>query len=421
MLCKHNTAHVFCICSSPETILCTDCVNKHNLSNLNAEHAARPLEQLPYYKIPGYFERLAARQKGFPQVQQQALDSLGDVDRAIGEYSAAVEKIVWNFVVESKRVLAELKQQKEKLSLDVEIALEEVERTMREDKPVLKSSYGDWLRYAIEKSQAINLFNYTLKTSQVPLNTLANLQYNFTSLQPFAGVYAKKAFLYDVPSQHITSHVLSVDFGEGGSHVQVDRNTLMCIGAQSASSNAYSLDLRSFQLTPLPSLGTPRNFAGVAMANSYIYVFGGRGLSSCEKMQLPSKPWAPISSMKCTRYGFTPCSFRELFYLVSADPESKGIVETFYPNTETFAALPVSHSLGSCNWSVAFIANGELCILTYGNKMARWLIDSERGFRISDTTTSPWSNQQPLIVGSEVLISWSGSVHKFSLQTYGFV
>jgi hypothetical protein len=224
-----------------------------------------------------------------------------------------------------------------------------------------------------------------------------------------------------VPSQQITSHDLSVNFGEGGSHVQIDRNTLMCIGAESPSSNVYSLDLRSFQLTPLPSLGTPRAFAGVAMAYSHIYVFGGRGLSSCEKMLLFGKPWTPISSMSCTRYGFTPCSFRELFYLVSAASESKGIVESFNAKTETFAVLPVSHTLGSCNWSVAFIANGELCLLTYNNKMARWLIEYAREFRYSDTTTSPWSNQQPLIVGSQVLISWSGSVHKFSLVTYSFV
>ena len=39
---------------------------------------------------------------------------------------------------------------------------------------------------------------------------------------------------------------------------------------------------------------------------------------------------------------------------------------------ETFAVLSVSLPLLKPKWSVAFIANDELCLLTAGRQMVRW-------------------------------------------------
>ena len=69
---------------------------------------------------------------------------------------------------------------------------------------------------------------------------------------------------------------------------------------------------------------------------------------------------------------------------------------------------------------MAFIVNKELCLLTTGNQMARWKIDTEREFRLSDTGKTIWSNQQPLIVGSLVLIACFGGIMPFNLETYTF-
>ena len=53
--------------------------------------------------------------------------------------------------------------------------------------------------------------------------------------------------------------------------------------------------------------------------------------------------------------------------------------------------------------------------------MARWKVDTEREFRLSDTGKSMWSNQQPLIVDSLLLITCAAGVDQFSLETYTYV
>ena len=155
-------------------------------------------------------------------------------------------------------------------------------------------------------------------------------------------VCGKTAFLYDTQGQLLSEHTLSVDFGVAGSYIEADRNTLLCVGGSSA---VYSLDLSSFQLSSLPSLCTPRAFAGLAQVNVHFYVFGGCAdgrLSSCEKMHLSGQCWTQISSMNYPRVFFTPCHFRSLLYLASAFDHYK--VETFDAETETFVVLPVLQS-----------------------------------------------------------------------------
>lgn len=70
---------------------------------------------------------------------------------------------------------------------------------------------------------------------------------------------------------------------------------------------------------------------------------------------------------------------------------------------------------------MAFVAFGELCILTNKQEMARWKVDSESEFRLSATNRTFFTSRQPLIVWKEVLIADFARVMKFSLETYSFL
>lgn len=71
--------------------------------------------------------------------------------------------------------------------------------------------------------------------------------------------------------------------------------------------------------------------------------------------------------MKYDRYGFTPCIFRNLIYLPC--PWTTPVIETFTPQTETFSELSVCLPVQMQGWSVAFVVEEELCILTESKQM----------------------------------------------------
>ena len=67
-------------------------------------------------------------------------------------------------------------------------------------------------------------------------------------------------------------------------------------------------------------------------------------------------------------------------------------------------------------YSVAFVAYGELILLTWKKQMARWKIEKEAHFRISAIITYWQSYRSPLIVGTEVYIANYERVERYSLK-----
>jgi len=256
-----------------------------------------------------------------------------------------------------------------------------------------------------------------------------------TELKPavkyFAAVWENKVERYHLKSQQSTTFTLPVKFGKGGSYIAMGRTTLMCLGADPASTAVYELDLSSAQLTDLPPLSVSRNGAGVAKAAHCVYVFGSwvgkkASLKSCEKYDLQEKRVQALIDMQYGRCFFTPCTFRSLIYL--ACPFTTPVIETFDPRTETFTVLPVSLPPDMKYLSVAVVAHQELCILTSGEQgeeqqMGLWKIETESEFRRSVSQKGCCSCQPPLIVGSVVLIAniWANRVEKFSLESYSFI
>ena len=97
-------------------------------------------------------------------------------------------------------------------------------------------------------------------------------------------------------------------------------------------------------------------------------------------------------------------------------------MESFSPYTETFTVLPVSlpPNLQLGSGSVAFVANGELLLLTGKKQMARWNV-GETHFSVSALDRRCFSFHPPLIVGTEVYIANGPKVEKWSLKVGRFV
>ena len=348
-----------------------------------ADHQSRPIDILPYYKHPSSLARFTA----LTRVKTEAQQSLGEVDRAIAEITVKVQEVIDCLQAMCREKVEQLQDMKATLAREIPLGLEEVESTLTQESPILNTQFGPLFRELTERTAPLQLFSYTIELCS-PLALirfhphLANDQKRFpTSL---AGVYEDKAFLYDIGTQQITRRTLAHNFGTSGSYAVLDKDTLLCVGANPASSDVYLLDLLSFLLSPLPSLSTPRRAAGVAKVNTHIYVFGGANsqiLSSCEKMNLSVKCWTGVRSMNYARGGFTPCQFRALLYLFSCWTHSNRSIETFDPDTEMFTVLPVLLPAEALpGGSVSFVANAELCVLTGEKQLLRWKILTEKQF-----------------------------------------
>lgn len=447
--CRRKEAEVFCACISPESLLCGDCIRKHIISNPWKEHTTRPLSLLHSYKIPGFFPRLEARREAFPKVREEALKSLQSIDKAIVEFSALVEQTLKALIAHKEATTTKLCETQTYLSREVQYALEEVERTLGEDQPRLATLYGPAFRAMTEQLHSFQLFSFTL-SSTTP-QSLASIQTHIippqdllagykspivdipspptqTAKKPLppclAGVFKNTLTLYRVETQQTTRHTLSIDFGAGGSYAMLDQSSLLCVGSYPASCSVYALDLLSFQLRSLPVLSAPRCAAGVAKVEGWAYVFGGEDSSGqsqnvCSKLNLSKSEWTQLLGMKHPRAGFTPCQYRSLIYLVAAGSKNHRAVETFNPASGAFNVLPISLSkqLGFNAASVAFVANGELWVLTEFQQRANWRIETERSFRLGTICQACCSTQQPIVVGNQVLIACLGEVMKFNLDT----
>lgn len=455
-VCHQNGAETFCPCEWPVTLLCSPCINSHNIKNPRLAHTSMPLDKLHYFDSAEAIETFRSRSLGLTQVRGRVKTNLEELNQAINrvteqaehvieEYTKKIDTEINEIILNAKNKsrlfnekfqtqLAALRQMKEELERDTEQALNEVEATLLVELPQFTTKYALSFRVLLENNSPFRLFSVDIQTSDEPSITVnaQNLLLDGLAEQTtapadsqigtFAAVQGKRVELYNVQSGEAVTYTLSVNFGIGCSYVQLDNSTLLCIGAKPTDKEVYKLDLRSRTLAPQPSLRLSRQGAGVAKAASFVYAFGGsdgsKARSSCEKYGIQSRLWQGLRDMLYPRSYFTPCQFRAFIYLASG---SVNAIETFNPETEVFTELPVALPIQFVrdSYSVAFIANGELCLLTT-KQQAHWRMESASSISLSGINKTLWSTQPPLIVGSIVLIASSGKVEKFNLETNSF-
>lgn len=419
----------FCACASPGTFLCERCVSEHIVNNPALRHAPMHLNQLPDYKIPGFFVRLKARQEAFPRVQAQVWENVTAVEKLAAELIALEKRVISEIQTSFAQKRQTLNEARAYLCRSFTTALEEVEKTLTEDKPRLNSLYGPMFRHRTESpgTGTLQIFFPNVVISDTSPASFVSLEPQI--LRPnesyrFAWVSMNQAYLYETEPEQLTQRALSVYFKKNSSFMMWDMDTLLCLQGGYISSEGYLLSLSSFLLSPLPSFSIPRVSAGLARMHDYCYAFGGwngkNNLSICEKIKLSDPRWTVLKGqMAEPRALFTPCHFRTLIYLIWAKAYSH--IETFEAETETFAVLPVIlPSLLCDNWSSAFVYKEEIVLITASKQIARWRIETEREFRLLKTSKGICSLQQPLIVGSRALFPCEGAIQRFNLDNFSF-
>ena len=430
--CKQHPAELFCACTMPETLLCRHCQVYHGQDNPGIVHAFQNISMLQYYKIPGYFQRARCRYDTWGKVKELALQSVEEVDEAIGEYKQSIELLMMRISRHSQQVLSTLENMKRDISASVESALEEVERTMVEDAPVLMTRYGAALRHLAENCQPKPLFSFSVETCSVAPESFVTLNYVLQQPQDlvipsrFVVVFGSAVILYDFDTNQITRQTLPINLGNSGSSIQLDSDAVFCLGGQPVCFQAYLLNLATNSCSNLPHLPTPRSYAGLAKAGDFVYVFGGtdqydHALNTCEQFSVGENAWRSAGTMNICRAAFSPCYYSSFIYLVSAWGSYSKEVETYQPASEMFRVLPVAlpNTLAS-GCSVAFVSNGEICLLTDKGQMALWKVAEEMEFRVEVTNKACCSTQTPMVRDSWVLINAGGELCKFSLETYRF-
>ena len=419
-------ADCFCLCSGSEAFFCKDCFSQHFLHALQQEHHIHPIATLPFYRIPGYSDRLKRRKENFPQVQSTARGSLTQIDAAIDAITVKSHELIAAITKHCREQTDKLLQLKTALSQEVEAALHEVEAALYQDDPQFASTLTTQLwQCASEDKVSLTLFTYELKTTRLKPKELIELNYVTEALtQQLPSVFEEELRIYDLRGQLKRTAHLAVNFGTGGSFCRTGADTVLCVGGTPFTTAVYTLTISTAQLEQLPSMQTARGFSGVLAVAHFAYVFGGNwpSLASCEKLDLASPVWTSLPDMHHARYAFSPCLYEQLVYLADAR-QTHRIIETFSLTAETFSEVSVRLPETLTGYSTAFIADGELTIVTSDYKIAWWKIKSEAVFRSNYTNRGCSSNSPPLQMGREVMIvsDQLDCLLRFSLETGAFV
>ena len=164
-----SSAQWFCVCTVPEAFLCRICLDKHS-AEPDLTHSIQPIDQFANYKTPYYHK---VRVENFPRVREETRNSVRQVDRAIEEFTHQVNSVIAELTTYAKQVVKELNELKRKLQVETETALEEVERTLGQDKPQLTSRYGPLLRQLTQSPGPVQLFTFQLSSPPGPSSFLS--------------------------------------------------------------------------------------------------------------------------------------------------------------------------------------------------------------------------------------------------------
>lgn len=421
--CHQAPASFFCSCQDPEPLFCSPCFLAHTSLAPTLRHHMQPIAA---YRSPGYYDRLQVRSLAITQVKDQALASVDQVDKAIEEFTDQTEEVMKALRRYWTHALSWMDKYKRELLSDVQVGLEELERTLADDHPVLTSKLGPTLRaYAEMGCTQFELFSYKLTSKSLEpqdLITLCCFPGQMPASEKFASVNGRNLKVYDVFSKETTECVMPVDVGFGGSYCLLNKNTILCFCRAQNALCLYDINTNSY--TTVAAMHTPRYCPGLHATAESVYVFGGKSasaLASCEKLSIAQKAWTSLQDMSKPRYGFTPCAHHQLVYLVDANSQSQGGIDTFNLASEEMKALAVvlPQTLVTNCFSTAIVADGVLMVLT--NKlMGKWRLGSEEAVGVVAINRQCYSNCPPLVVGREVLFSYQGSVLQFDLNSYQF-
>ena len=475
-MCGKRAAEVFCPCTSPETYLCANCVGPHMVKRGGRAHTAWPINQLPYYKIQGYAERVETRLEEFPQVRTQALEQVTLVDKAIEEFTGAIEKAIWDILQFAEKTKGELQALRTELISEIETALEEVERTLVEDQPRLTSRLGSVFRDLAEHLRPFQLFSYSLNISSaltvVTLTSQLHLsQAAVKSLPPKPAVRAAQPEESNLPpalpkaagrneapqpavraaqpeesklppapphqTQLVCVKESTIEFYDfqtttwaqpvpltiqiqvvDSKWVFLEDGRVFCCGGRGMR-EAWMIGVGG-KVELQPAMNGARFLHGLIAFVKVVYVFGGcnpAGLTTCEKLPLGTRQWRTLPNMNEARSFFNPCLFGHLIYLYGTSTT----MEAFAPQTDTFLPpLTVPQQSILSSFGCCLYVHNDLLVVHQLDYIVKFAVEGGQLVKRSEVQCPAEykeQNSQPVVAGGVVYMVFAGKCVRLDMET----
>jgi B-box zinc finger/Kelch motif len=186
------------------------------------------------------------------------------------------------------------------------------------------------------------------------------------------------------------------------------------------SNEVFLINTLHWTLEPKPGMIIPRYQHGLACLNETVYAFGGAtatGISClCEKWEIGSKTWTPISNMNTPKAQMGICIVNEEIY-ISGDMG----IEKYDPITDTFIIIPVAFETSLL--SVLVPKEDSILIFRGSEASLLELHPSPMMFKLSEIgKTDLWSTTHPVHILETVYFVSDNSriVYCYDLQEKTF-
>lgn len=181
-------------------------------------------------------------------------------------------------------------------------------------------------------------------------------------------------YYHDFTSETTAEAPLDFPRREGQAYCQLDYAHLLIVGGVKEPRQVRRLNFLQLEARAEQSMQERRCWPGLIRHLGQVWVFGGRQLKSAERFSLASGQWTAVAAMTHARMCFTPCMWQHEIYLPSMDSTPKP-VEVYSPATDSYRCLPLVLQDSLYFGCVAYIAHGELLVLTYSGRLGLWRLD----------------------------------------------
>lgn len=347
---------------------------------------------------PGFYERLGDR-SGYVKAKNALLSNLVYIDNCIEQVEIEVEKVKAAAQSYKEKTIADLLALRTTLEKDINIAVEEVERTLQDDIPLLETDLSVRLRECRQDIGLLKLLTWEASSAQVltALQQLCHYQ-----LQPvlsavrLPGLQGKSLRVYNLDKKTTQTFTLNRTFKIGVRMCISGADTALILGGNPRSAEVSIIKLTTGETREMDSMHLPRTGPGVVKGHAFLYVFGGEGLQACEKFGLKTKKWTLLPDMETVKWAFCPCLYLEEVYLA----DSNVPIEVFSIATDTFKTLPlVLSELTGCLTTV--LHSDQLLLLSTHNQVAHWQVSSDyvQVSHCNCPTEQPNSQCPPYLLG----------------------
>ena len=347
---------------------------------------------------PGFYERLSDR-KGYVNAKTVLLSNLTDIDNCIQKITLEVEKVIIAAQSYKEKTISALQALRTTLEGDINIAVEEVERTLQDDIPILETPLAVRLRECREDTGPLKLVSWEANCAPV-LTALDKLcRYKLQQVPTtlcLPGLQGQALRVFNLEKKTVQSFALSKVVKNGARVCLSGANTALVLGGNPSSAEVFVVKLTTGEISEMDPMLFPRTGPGVVKGSSFLYVFGGEGLRSCEKFGLKTKKWTVLPDMETIKWAFCPCLYMGEVYLA----DSNAPIELFSIATDTLKTLPIVLSeLTGCLTTV--LHNDQLLMLSTHSQVAYWQVssDSVQVSRCSCPCEPPNSQCPPYLLG----------------------